>query len=343
MFTCVLQSLGQVNPEGAVQQHGTRLRQALVSTKRENKVLAAENAALKEQLDKKELSWEQEKRKMLDEIDSLVSTLFMARNDMDSLVKKLESARDKQKVFDTERQKMDKSLKDKEEEVVSLKERLHLQQMETEKVTKQWKEECDKVDEMKHSLNKTVSDLNAEWERRWTVREEEVSSEMKPLQEECETMSHVIQDKDELIVMARNEMMALMEKHLETLTELRTTEEQNLQKERQWQNIYESLEDDLRSERAEKEVSLKKTEELQKQSREAEEKWLDKEQGWIHKTNKVEDEIQLLIQQNIKLQELALKSDKEKAKMKKEEKKEKKEMKASCFPAWYHPGELGKK
>lgn len=81
-----------MQPEDAAQQNGRTpskvfhaLCRALLESKRENKELAAENTALKEQIASKGISWEEEKKKILDERDSLVSTLFMARNDFDSL------------------------------------------------------------------------------------------------------------------------------------------------------------------------------------------------------------------------------------------------------------------
>ncbi len=98
MYICVFQ-YSQQTPSR--RQQG--LRKALLDSKAENQELAAENAALRVQIASKELSWEQEKKKLLDEKDSLASTLFMARNDLESLVKTAEPARASQKQSDTKK------------------------------------------------------------------------------------------------------------------------------------------------------------------------------------------------------------------------------------------------
>lgn len=79
-------------------------------------------------------------------------------------------------------------MKEKEEEVCSLKERLCLQQIETEKVKTQWRAECDKVKEMELSFDKGIVEFTAAWESRLTVREEKAAAELKALQEGCEKM-----------------------------------------------------------------------------------------------------------------------------------------------------------
>ncbi|XP_029303864.1 calponin homology domain-containing protein DDB_G0272472-like [Cottoperca gobio] len=288
------------------------LRQGLLETKAQNQELAAENAALKEQT----VSWEKEKKKLLDEKDSLVSTLFMAKKDM---VKALGSARAIDKLFDTQRKEINRICKEKTEEVCSLKESLHFQKMETEKAEQFCKAECDQLDEMKLSFDKTVIQLNEEWESRWLVRQKEVAAELETLQRDCEKKtSQVIQEKDDVITRVRKEMMALEGGNLDSLAKVSAIKMEIRQSETEWQTKHKVLEDRLRCGLAAKEEIFKKTQELQKQSREVEAKWLNKE-------SKMEEEKQLLIQLNIKLQELALKTDKEKAKMKKEEKKAKKE------------------
>ncbi|XP_035522724.1 protein Spindly-like [Morone saxatilis] len=253
------------------------LQQALLDSKAENKELAAENAALKEQIASKELNWEQEKKKLLDEKDSLVSTLFMARNDLDSLVKTVESER--------------ANAKD------------HFEELEI-KLTEQ---RVQKVNEMKHIFKKSVIDINTEWERQLDTRLKEAAAEKT---------SQIIQEKDDEINSLRHEMMALVERNLATLRAIETEFQES---ETEWQTKHEALEDCLGRELAAKQESFRKTQELQEHGRVLEESWLAKEEEWLSKASKLEEDIKLLIVQNIELQELALKTDKEKAKMKKEE------------------------
>ncbi|KAK2828185.1 hypothetical protein Q5P01_019219 [Channa striata] len=288
-----------MQPQDAAQQGGTRWQQ-VQSTKKENKVLAVKSTSLKEKLAKKE----QERKNLVKEQSSLVSNVFIIKCQVDNLVKDLESTRTR--------------LQDKVEEVRFLNEHLYSQQIETEKLKEQLKAECDKISEMDLSFKKTIKDLNAEWICQWIAREKELAAELKLLQDDCEKMRHVIQEKNEEISTIRTEIVTLADQMLENVAMVNTAKAQIHQTEKEWQVKFKALED-LVCERAEKEDSCKKTEELQNESRKVEEK------EWIQEESKTEEDMRPLIQQNIKLKETALKSDKRKAKMKKEEEKTKKD------------------
>ncbi|XP_071359689.1 calponin homology domain-containing protein DDB_G0272472-like [Trachinotus anak] len=314
------ESLGHVQPEDDAQQDGRphskvqqALRRALIESKKVKKELAEENSALKAQIASKETSWEKEKKQLLDEQASLVSTLFMLRNDFDGQKTTLEK-------FETERKEMNKKMRAKEEEIHSLKKHLHFQQMETEKVKNQLRAESKRAKELQLSFEQSIAQFQAAWQRRWTAREEKAVTELKALQESCDKQVMLImQEKDKAVTTAWGETMAQVSKNLEHLAKFKKVQAEIQKKQSEWQVQVKALEEKLRRAQEEKE------EELQKLSRETEEKWLIKQEDWFKKANSMEEDIQRLILQNIELQELALKSDKDKAKMRKEEKKVKKE------------------
>lgn len=69
---CVFKSSETNEPDFAAQQHAHApnsmlhsLQQALLDSKKENQEVAAENAALRQQLTRKEISWEKERKKLL--------------------------------------------------------------------------------------------------------------------------------------------------------------------------------------------------------------------------------------------------------------------------------------
>ncbi|XP_018546643.1 uncharacterized protein LOC108893244 [Lates calcarifer] len=206
-------SLKQMQPEDAAQQYGHTfsemlddLRQALLDSKKENKDLAAENAVLREQM------------------ASLVSTLSMTRDDLVNLVKSVGCSSAKEKQMDGKNKEMDRRLKKMEEKVNSLKESLHLQQAENARVKKLWKEECDKVKEMELSFHNAILEVNAEWESRWVVRQEEAAVDFQAVQESCEEkIRKIIKEKDDMFAGAKSEKLAL-EEQVKILTTLRTIE-----------------------------------------------------------------------------------------------------------------------
>ncbi|XP_053295623.1 golgin subfamily A member 6-like protein 24 [Pleuronectes platessa] len=82
-----------------------------------------------------------------------------------------------------------------------------------------------------------------------------------------------------------------------------------------------TLEDQLRSEQVEKETCLQRTKELESLVETTEKKWLNMQEDSPQKVQKMEEDIKLLIVKSIKLQELALMSDSDKARKSEEERK----------------------
>ncbi|XP_067431407.1 uncharacterized protein [Thunnus thynnus] len=218
------------NPASSRVQHD--LRQALLGSKAENEQLLSENTALRNQIATMELIWKHEKKSLKDEIDSLVSTLFMARNDMDNLVQMVESTR--------------------------------------------------------ASLTKSETEC-----RQMARRVTQISLE-----------------KDDLV-------RAVMDKEKALAESIVNQQETEIQQ-RAWCEKYHALQNHLALEQEEKKTSRERMQELMAERKKTEEQWHRKERI-------MEQEMRLLILKNIELQELALKTDREKVQMKKQEEKAKRE------------------
>lgn len=223
------------------------------------------------------ISWDMEKQKLLSEIDSLVSTLFMTSNHMDDMEKALDCTRATLKESDSKRKEAERKNEILEEEVCSLKKHLSCQQMETEKIKTLWKEERDQVMKMKLCVEKSLNQFTAGWESQWLVNEEEGDAELTTLQEHCEEKEMKVKE-DEIISMVTREIMAMVEGNMVTLKSINTELHQS-QAELKSKN--KALQDLLSGE--------------QKNNRELEEKWLQKE-------HTMEEDIKLLSELNTELQ-----------------------------------------
>lgn len=280
-----------MQPEAATLQndpmlHGLRL--ALQGFRKKNQELIAKNAALKKGLSN-EPNWEQEKKKLLDEKDSLASTLSMARKDLDSMAEDLESLRTELQKCETERNELDKRVKEKENEVQSLRKSLHLQKNETKVVKILWKAEQDRVSKMMLSIEKTFLESNAKWREWWLARQEEVAAELQ-------TVCHITNDAVTGIL---TETRAMLQEDISIFASMKTTVQQI---EAEWETRNRSLEDRLRFELATKENMFRQIEELQKQIKGNEDKWLGKEEERIEKENEMKAEMKLLLLKFAELQ-----------------------------------------
>ncbi|XP_044207381.1 nuclear matrix constituent protein 1a-like [Thunnus albacares] len=256
------------------------LRRALLDSKTVNQQLAAENSALKEQMACREIDWEHKYQELLDEKAILVKT-----------------ANKNHQQFDDHCRKMDMKLRGKVEEVHSLRKDLHHHkveirrvikywQQEYEKMTAFWKSENDKISkvcqeekaELECSSNKTVTELKATWESKWS-QQEKVLAEQKTLQEDLERkLSQVTHEKQDLISVVREKKKALVE----NMFQLSQREVASKQSEAAWRRKYESLEDGFKME-------------MQRQRQQLEEEWR-------HKASQMEEEIKLLNEENAQLQ-----------------------------------------
>lgn len=272
MYICVFQC-SQHSPGRALHA----LRRALKDSKSVHRQLASENAALKEQMANKEISWEKERQKLLDKTGGIVSTLYTIRNERDFLDGALQSTTAILKQSDIQRKETERKNEILEEEVCSLKKHLSCQQMETEKIKTLWKEERDQVMKMKLCVEKSLNQFTAGWESQWLVNEEEGDAELTTLQEHCEEKEMKVKE-DEIISTVTREIMAMVEGNMVTLKSINTELHQS-QAELKSKN--KALQDLLSGE--------------QKNNRELEEKWLQKE-------HTMEEDIKLLSELNTELQ-----------------------------------------
>ncbi|XP_069385011.1 uncharacterized protein [Paralichthys olivaceus] len=114
--------------------------------------------------------------------------------------------------------------------------------------------------------------------------------------------------------------MALEASNQRLISVQQAIEARILQNKTEWETKVNTLEDHLSSEQAEKEAGFRKIKELEKLVSNTEQMWAAKHEA----------DIKLLILKQIKLQELALMTDKDKAKIQKEQKKAKKEAKGAA-------------
>ncbi|XP_069386654.1 uncharacterized protein [Paralichthys olivaceus] len=118
-----------------------------------------------------------------------------------------------------------------------------------------------------------------------------------------------------MIASLTSQNMALEASNQKLISMQQAIETRILQNKTEWEMKVDVLEDHLSCEQAEKEAGFIKIKELEKLV-------IDTEQMWAAKH---EADIKMLILKQIKLQELALMTDKDKAKIEKEQKKAKKE------------------
>ncbi|GLD47194.1 trichohyalin-like protein [Lates japonicus] len=298
-----LQSLCSANMENYPSNIFSTYHRAIMNFTRKNEELEAENTALKNLMLKKKFNWSQEREKIYKEMDSLVSTLSKTQNNLNSLLKDFETKNVQQKALDTRCVEMDKKLKEKEEEICSLKESLRLQQNETKRVKKQWKAESDRVKEMQLSFNRSIMQFNEEWESQLTVGEEKATTNLEALQESCiKRMKDLMEEKDEMMASAFSETMALIVKILGHVAKVKSMETKIDQTEIKWQAKAEALERDLLREQTEKKACLKRIEAMKKYIREVLERFLAEEEYWFYQSNRMEEDLEFLMLQDIELQ-----------------------------------------
>ncbi|XP_069392056.1 calponin homology domain-containing protein DDB_G0272472-like [Paralichthys olivaceus] len=120
---------------------------------------------------------------------------------------------------------------------------------------------------------------------------------------------------DQVINSLTSQNMALEANNQRLIAMQQAIEARILQNKTEWEKKVNTLEDHLSSEQAEKEAGFTKIKELEKLVSNTEQMWAAKHEA----------DIKLLILKQIKLQELALMTDKDKARIQKEQKKAKKE------------------
>ncbi|XP_044204777.1 nucleoporin alm1-like [Thunnus albacares] len=276
------------------------LRRALLDSKNENQQLAEEMTALKEQMDSREMSWEKKHHELLEEKENLAKTLFQAKNDIKGM---MNAAKERQQHFDNRCREMDLIMTQKEEEVHSMKKKLHLQRQEITKVikhwtteydqvTKFWKEEHNKISaacekksaELESSFERTIAKLHAEWESRF-VCQEMAATDLKTVQEDLERkVRQVTLEKSDLIATIKENKKALFD----NMVKISQKEVALRKNDTDWRAKYDALEHQF----AVKQTSSEKLHQ-------------EIEDEWRRKSRQMEEDIKLLMQKNAELQELA--------------------------------------
>ncbi|KAF0021931.1 stress response protein nst1-like isoform X2 [Scophthalmus maximus] len=144
---------------------------------------------------------------------------------------------------------------------------------------------------------------------------EESAARERECEAKIEDMASTLRVKDELIVQSKE---GLQRQEAESQRVEAKIRQSHIMRQATVTALEESL-------TAQRDASAKKMEELQQRLTETNEKLVIKQQASIAQVTRMEEEIRLLIQKNQELQELALMSDKDKARIQKEEEKSKKE------------------
>ncbi|XP_069384662.1 trichohyalin-like [Paralichthys olivaceus] len=309
----------------------------------ENMHLAHENASLKIAMSCKEASWKKEKESM-------------QNADYEKLKEELQ--------LDLKDAK--KELRLQEKDYRSLSTRCQSQQAEIHKIRRDLKQRCNHVDELEYSIKQREQVIDRTVHEKMALEEEinELTTKLKAMgtkvlqnepdwQSEIKALKHelsreqakkeagsnrikelerqlkVTEEKwvtkhearivytDQVINSLTSQNMALEASNQRLISVQQVIEARILQNKTEWETKVNTLEDHLSSEQAEKEAGFRKIKELEKLVSNTEQMWAAKHEA----------DIKLLILKQIKLQELALMTDKDKAKIQKEQKKAKKEEK----------------
>ncbi|XP_047198357.1 coiled-coil domain-containing protein 30-like [Hippoglossus stenolepis] len=111
---------GRLEAENALlKAENARVKDLEAETQRLEK-LRAENAALKKQITMENISWGEERKKMVEKLKSSTSLLLKSKDDLTSLIQLVESEKAQKKELEKELRNMNMSFKVKEVEVVFL-------------------------------------------------------------------------------------------------------------------------------------------------------------------------------------------------------------------------------
>ncbi|XP_069384689.1 myosin heavy chain, cardiac muscle isoform-like [Paralichthys olivaceus] len=186
---------------------------------------------------------------------------------------------------------------------------------------------------MQQAMEARILQNKTEWETKVNTLEDHLSSERVEKEpgsnriKELERQLQVTEEKwvtkhearivytDQVINSLSSQNMALEASNQRLISVQQTIEARILQNKTEWETKVNTLEDHLSSEQAEKEAGFTKIKELEKLVSNTEQMWAAKHEA----------DIKLLILKQIKLQELALMTDKDKARIQEEQKKAKKE------------------
>ncbi|XP_077946397.1 uncharacterized protein LOC144388741 [Gasterosteus aculeatus] len=248
---------GCLAPPVLDQQSPSREPEGLLKTisviEKQASELYLENTVLKEQMVTKEVSWEQEKAKIMKALQSERSITKQAEAD--------------RKAFEKEKEELTSSLcqtlLEEKNKFNSAIESLIAQ-------NEKYKENWIKENNIKCSMNKVdIVNLDSAWKKRWLVREEEHSARIQTLQDDFDRQkSQITLEKDNLITNTTSEKKSLEEQNWSEAKQKRQESEMILV-EAEWKIKLMALEDQMRREFSAKEA---RGLDLQRLSKEASEK-----------------------------------------------------------------------
>nr|XP_040043692.1 calponin homology domain-containing protein DDB_G0272472-like [Gasterosteus aculeatus aculeatus]XP_040043693.1 calponin homology domain-containing protein DDB_G0272472-like [Gasterosteus aculeatus aculeatus] len=217
--------------------------------------LYLENAVLKEQMVTKEVSWEQEKAKIVKALQSERSIRTQAEADRKALEKQ------KEELTSFLCQTL---LEEKNKFNSAIESLIVIAQNE------KYKENWIKENNITFSMNKVdIVNLDSTWEKRWLVREEEHSARIKTLQDDFDRKkSQITPEKDHLITNETSEKKSLEEQNWSEAKQ-KWQESEMILVEAEWKLKLTALEDQMRHEFSAKEA---RELDLQRLSKEASEK-----------------------------------------------------------------------
>lgn len=140
-----------------------------------------------------------------------------------------------------------KGIRESQKEIEALQERLRT-------VQSFWENE-NKL--LQTNFENTLNESKAEWDSRWSLREEKITSELKEIQEKCREQQEEVMKKEKLITGFMRERLALINDLLQTAIQMCEKDDEHEQSERRWKIKCEALEVRLSEEQVKREEGEK--------------------------------------------------------------------------------------
>ncbi|XP_044034084.1 golgin subfamily A member 6-like protein 2 isoform X2 [Siniperca chuatsi] len=239
------------------------LRQALLSAEEDNLKLSYENAAMRQQIS----DLQEGNRKLMNENSCLQRTLGRKLHMAKQNINRLEMALEATMAGQDECKKREETIRENEKEISSLRESIHAQKEETERIRDFWMKECDKTRATFESELKTVK----------SVCDTQRSTDLQRMQTDCQRKVSQLQEQnteqDKVISSSRDEIKARTEEHFIVSSQLslkQTELDQSI-------NKCNALDEEF------KKVLDEREESWERRLKEMEKLWLEKEDALMKK------------------------------------------------------------
>ncbi|XP_042251934.1 uncharacterized protein LOC121886081 [Thunnus maccoyii] len=233
------------------------LRRALQSAKKTNQKLSSINFNLGKQVEefkRMEISWVKQKGKLMHD-NSCIHKIFetkynKARNEINRLEEALDAAEaDKEQI-----NRKNEKIRESQKEIEALQERLHHQREIINIVQSFWEKD---YKQLQTDFENIVNVVKAELDNQWSLKEIQITTELKEIHEKCRMQREEIMIKEKMITGLLRERLDLMNEMLQTAIQMHEKDDAHEQSERQWKIKCEALELVLRKEHAKREESEK--------------------------------------------------------------------------------------